>query len=62
MRSYDSLVELARIYARKSHLTTSKRAAVELWQLARRYQEEAAKLDSDNPPEIGEPPALATLD
>jgi len=51
------LVDLARICAAQSRLTTSKDVAQTLWRLATDYLERAAKLDGRRP-DIGDPPAL----
>ena len=42
--------------ARCARLTSNKKTARELWKIAQEYQAEAAKLDSDRVPDIGEPP------
>ena len=52
------LVELARICAAQSRLTTSKEVAQALWRLAKEYLERAAKLDCRRLPDIGDPPSL----
>jgi hypothetical protein len=57
MRTYDELADLATMCARQSHVTTSQRVAAELWRMAREYQKEAARLDPDRLPDIGEPPS-----
>jgi hypothetical protein len=56
MLNYDDLVELARMCARNAHGTTSKDVADELWQMAKEYQAQAAKLGTL--PEIGDAPAV----
>jgi len=51
------LVDLARICAAQSRVTTSKDVAQALWRLATDYLERAAKLEGRRV-DIGEPPAL----
>jgi hypothetical protein len=36
---------------------SNKQVARELWKIAQEYQAEAAKVDSDRVPDIGDPPA-----
>jgi hypothetical protein len=55
--TYDDLVELANICARKARLQlTSKQVAAELWKLATEYQTRAACLSGGKLPDIGPPP------
>jgi len=54
MLTYDDLVELARLCARNSRIATSRDVADELWQMAKEYQAQAAKLGTF--PEIGDEP------
>ena len=54
-RTYNELVELARMCWRQAHTTTSEPVACELRRMAHEYQQEAAKLDSGRLPEIGDP-------
>jgi hypothetical protein len=55
MQAYADFVELARICARNSY-NASKDVSVELWKMAREYQQEAAKLNGGLSPDIGKPP------
>jgi hypothetical protein len=58
MLTYEDLVELAKLCARNSRISTSGEVARELWQMAKEYQAEASKLGDF--PEIDEaPPHLA---
>jgi hypothetical protein len=55
-RTYDELVELARMCWRQARITsTSQEVAALLRQMAREYQQEAAKLDGGILPPIGDP-------
>jgi hypothetical protein len=56
MRTYYDVFELAVMSARCARGASSKQVAHELWKIAQEYQAEAAKLDSDRVPDIGEPP------
>ena len=56
MRTNYDVFELAVMSARCARLTSNKKTARELWKIAQEYQAEAAKLDSDRVPDIGEPP------
>ena len=58
MQTSDDLAELAKRCAAQARLTTSRDVAGALWKMATDYQERAAKLDSGQLPDIGEPPAL----
>jgi hypothetical protein len=51
-RSYDELVELARICWRQSQVTQAQDVARELHRMAREYQQEAAKLDGGILPDV----------
>lgn len=55
LHSFSELVELARMCWRQAHLTSSWEVAAQLRQMAREYQQEAAKLDSGKLPAIGDP-------
>jgi hypothetical protein len=44
MLTYEDLVELAKLCARNSRISTSREVARELWQMAKEYQAEAGKL------------------
>ncbi len=59
MRSQDDAAELARICALNARAANSEQVATELWRMAKEYQAEAAKLDSGNVADIGEPPRVA---
>jgi hypothetical protein len=56
MRTYKEATDLARFCANQARLATVKTLADEMWRLALEYQQEAASLDSENPPQIGEKP------
>ena len=56
MPTYEDLVELANICARRAAQRTRTLAAI-LWKMAEDYQSKAVKLDSGKSPDIGEPPA-----
>lgn len=56
MESSEKIAELARICARQARMTTTADAARALWELALRYQRQAAELDSGTLPDIGDPP------
>ena len=58
MRTYEEAAKLARFCANQARIATVETLADEMWRLALEYQQEAAKLDSENlVPEIGERPA-----
>jgi hypothetical protein len=44
------------ISARCARGASNKQVARELWKIAQEYQAEAAELDSDRVPDIGDPP------
>ena len=52
------LTDLARICANNARTTGDRRVAEELWRMALEYQDKAAKLDSGQKPDIGEPPGF----
>jgi hypothetical protein len=56
MRTYYDVFELAVMSARCARGASSKRVAQELWKIAQEYQAEAAKIDSDRVPDLGDPP------
>jgi hypothetical protein len=56
MRTFYDVFELAVISARSARGASNKQVARELWMIAQEYQAEAAKLDSDRVPDIGNPP------
>ena len=56
MRTYYDVFELAVMSARCARGASNKKVARELWKIAQEYQAEAAKVDSDRVPDIGEPP------
>jgi len=58
METASDLAELAKICAAQARLTTSREVARSLWKLAADYQERAAKVDSGELPDIGDPPAV----
>jgi len=57
MRTYEEAANLARFCANQARLATVQTLADEMWRLALEYQQEAAKLDNENPPRIGARPA-----
>jgi hypothetical protein len=57
MPTHEDLAELAKICARHARGATDKDVATVLWKMAEDYQTEAVKLESSQPPDIGEPPA-----
>jgi len=56
-RTYEDLVELARLCAGNAHITRARDAAGEFWRMALEYQRKAAALDSGKLPDVGPPPA-----
>jgi hypothetical protein len=56
MRTYREALELAEMSARCARSASNSRVAQELWKIAQEYQAQAAKIDSDRMPDIGEPP------
>lgn len=56
MQTHAEMVELAKLCAYNARAATEPRIAEELWKMAVEYQEKAAKLDSGEKPDIGEPP------
>lgn len=56
MQEYDELVKLARMCAKNAHSAGTKEVAALLWNMAKEYQEKAAKLDGGKRVDIGEPP------
>ena len=56
MLTYEEAVELAKQCALNAGLAITEEAAAELWKMAKKYQEEAAKLDGGREPDIGELP------
>jgi len=60
MRTYEEAAKLARFCANQARIATVETLADEMWRLALEYQQEAAKLDSENlVPEIGERPKFS---
>jgi len=59
MRTYDDLVELARLCGQNARIAHSREVAGELWKMAVEYQEKAAKLNGGELPDIGKPPPWA---
>ena len=59
MRTYENLVELARICVRQNWLSSTPDVAGELWRMAKEYQARAAEHDSAAELEIGDPPPWA---
>jgi len=58
MRTYEEAAKLARYCANQARIAKVRTLADEMWRLALEYQQEAAKLHSENLlPEIGERPA-----
>lgn len=53
MRTYDELVELARMCWREAHRSRND-VARELHRMASQYQQQAAKLDGGKLPDIGD--------
>jgi len=62
MRTYDELVNLARMCAHNARLTTSNAVATELWRMAQEYQLQAANLDEGKLPDIGPSPVSRRMD
>jgi hypothetical protein len=56
MHSYAETVDLARSCALNARLAPSRDLAAELWQMAAKYQAEAAELNGGEPPDIGSLP------
>ena len=56
MRTYYDVFELAVISARCARGASNKQMARYLWKIAQEYLAEAAKIDSDRVPDIGDPP------
>ena len=56
MRTNYDVFELAVMSARCARGASNKQTARELWKIAQEYQAEAAKVDSDRVPDIGDPP------
>jgi hypothetical protein len=52
MPSYEELVELARICWRQAHLTQNEEVARHLRKMASEFQQEAAKLDGGQLPDL----------
>ena len=59
MRTYENLVELARICARQAWLSNTPDVAGELWCMAKEYQARAAEYDRTAKLDIGAPPPWA---
>ena len=53
-QDYDELVRLARLCFKHAGATSDPHTARQLRQMAREYQQRAAKLDGGHPPEFGE--------
>jgi hypothetical protein len=47
MMTHDELVELARLCAYNSRITTDREVAYVLWQMANEYQAKAARVDGE---------------
>jgi hypothetical protein len=56
MPTHAELVELAKICAFNARAANEARVALELWRMAREYQEKAAELNSGKLPDIGASP------
>jgi hypothetical protein len=56
MRTYYDVFKLAVMSVRGARSASSQQVARELWKIAQEYQAEAAQLDSDRVPDIGDPP------
>jgi hypothetical protein len=56
MRSYGETVDLARSCALNARLAPHRDMAAELWQMAAKYQAEAAELNGGELPDIGSLP------
>ena len=56
MRTNYDVFELAVMSARCARGASTNRVAQELWEIAREYQAEAAKLNGGMLPDIGDPP------
>jgi len=53
MQSYEELLKLARIYARRAHEAQSDDEAAELWRMALNYRSRAADFAAGDLPELG---------
>ena len=62
MPSYKEAVKLAKEYALSARLAFTKQGAAEAWAMAKKYQDEAAKLDRGGKPDIGPLPPLLKRD
>ena len=58
MPTYKEAVKLAKEYALSARLAFTKQGAAEAWAMAKKYQDEAAKLDGGRKPDIGPLPEL----
>jgi hypothetical protein len=56
--TYKEALKLAKEYALSARLAFTKQGAAEAWGIAKKYQDEAAKLDFGRKPDIGPPPLL----
>ena len=54
METYQELCELAQTCMRQSRIASTKQVAETLRQMAKEYQERAAKLDHGKLPDVGE--------
>jgi hypothetical protein len=61
MRTYQNLVELARMSARQAWLTSNPEVADLLWRIAKEYQAQAAKHSDAAELNIGNPPPWAAV-
>jgi hypothetical protein len=62
MPTYKEAVKLAKEYALSARLAFTKQGAAEAWAMAKKYQDEAAKLDGGRKPDIGPLPPLLKRD
>jgi hypothetical protein len=58
VHSHRQAAELALMCAYNARGAATHPVAAELWQMAKEYQAEAARLDRNQPVELGEPPRL----
>jgi hypothetical protein len=55
MPTYEDLVELAKICARQARAVTNESVATVMLEMGKEYQAEAAKFESSQSHEVGEP-------
>jgi hypothetical protein len=62
MPTYKEAAKLAKEYALSARLAFTKQGAADAWGIAKKYQDEAAKLDRGRKPDIGPLPPLLKRD